>query len=58
MAILTVKQLDTNKVKDLVYGLENFEKDKTVRAGLYAGVYSATRWSDEAEITHEISLWT
>ena len=37
MAILTVKQLDTNKVKDLVYGLENFEKDKTVRAGLYAG---------------------
>lgn len=37
MDILTVKQLDTDKVKDLVYGLENFEKDKAVRAGLYAG---------------------
>lgn len=37
MDILTVKQLDTDKVKDLVYGFENFEKDKTVRAGLYAG---------------------
>ena len=37
MDILIVKQLDTDKVKDLVYGLENFEKDKAVRAGLYAG---------------------
>lgn len=37
MDILTVKELNIGRVNELVYDLENFEKDKTVRAGLYAG---------------------
>ena len=37
MDILTVRQIDINKVNEFVCDLENFEKDKAVRAGLYAG---------------------
>ena len=37
MDILTVRQIDISKVNEFVCDLENFEKDKAVRAGLYAG---------------------
>ena len=37
MDIINVKQLDKDNILYLVNSLEDFEKDKAIRAGLYAG---------------------
>lgn len=37
MDIINVKQLDISNIQYLVSGLEDFEKDKAVRQGLYSG---------------------